>query len=466
MKNRPSARSVATTYIESTTIHGLSPIYAAGNAALRIFWLTMFASAFGLMSWQIAILVKKLTAHTIVTNVNTRFHPSLPYPAVTLCNMNGFQKSKTTGIIGLIPDNLNETELYKLGQSGEDFLLKGAYPFCDVAGDTCEFPRDFATFSTSNLGNCFTWRSNLTQKKLGSGYGFSKVVNIDIDQYSTISSRLYSGYGAMVVVHSPGDTLTYDGIKNNAIILSPGTFTNIAVKKEQIKRLPDPYPDKCFNQVYFKELLGFKLKKAFRYSTQLCQSMCYMINTYGCGYVPTYLQSIVTRLFSKGETKFLFNYTVPDVCKLKDKCTCPPPCNEDVFSLTVSSSSWPDQLQESDLLSNIRFSNYLKKFHNWNESDIRKNLLALTVYYNDFTVQTVEQTPAYNSNNFLSDLGGQLGLWIGASVYSGFEILSLLFQLIMFLLLSKKTLRVEKAHGEDVETEMQDKENIGDRYQV
>ena len=438
IENAPSAKSVAASYVESTTIHGLSPIYSASNAVLRIFWLLMFVSAFCLMSWQVATLVQKLRKNDIVTNVQSRYQSSLRYPAVTLCNVNGFQKSKTKDLIGFLPDNLNETEIYKYGQSGEEFLLKDAFSLCDIAGDTCQFPRDFKTFSTTRLGNCFTWKSNLTQKQLGPEHGFSVVVNIDVAEYSEMSSHRFSTIGAMAVVHSPEETLTYDGISNNAIYLSPGSLTNIQVKKQYTKRLPYPYPDKCFDKRYFDQLFGFKLKKSFKYSPQLCQTMCYYINTYGCSYVPSYMQSTVTRLFSPDEKKFIFNATAPDYCKQKEKCTCPPPCNEEVYLLTVSSSPWPDPLIADAVISEIKNSKYLTRFHNWNETSVRANLLALRIYYNDFTVQTVEQSPAYNGNNFLSDLGGQLGLWIGASVYSGFELGSVILRLVGNCFLKKK----------------------------
>ena len=441
----PSRKSAAAAYIESTTIHGLSPIYAANNTALRLFWLLMFASAFSLMGWQIASLVQKLRGHDIITNVQARYNDEMPYPAVTICNANGFQKSKTAHVNGFITDNLNESELYKLGQSGEDFLLKGAYSLCNIAGDTCQFPRDFTTLSTRDLGNCFTWSSSLMQKKLGPENGLSMVVNIDVGEYSEIGTSYFSTTGAIVAVHSPDETLTYYGISNNAIYLSPGTLTNIQVKKQQMKRLPHPYPDKCFSSVHFTELSGFKLRKSFKYSAQLCQMMCYMINRYGCGYVPSYLQSIVTRLFSPEEKKFVLNYTAPDYCKTKEKCTCSPPCTEDLYQLTVSNSPWPDSLQTDAVLSTIKGSPHLTKFHHWNETFVRKNLMSFKVYYSDFTVQTVEQKPAYSSNNFLSDLGGQLGLWIGASVYSGFELCSLIFHLVTHLLTTKKKVKVDQA---------------------
>ena len=79
------------------------------------------------------------------------------------------------------------------------------------------------------------------------------------------------------------------------------------------------------------------------------------------------------------------------------------------------------------------------------------NALAIEVHISDFTVEIIEQSPAYDWDNFLSDLGGQMGLWIGASVYSGVELVSILLKLILYHINSKRSTAKYKSFAKSID---------------
>ena len=69
---------------------------------------------------------------------------------------------------------------------------------------------------------------------------------------------------------------------------------------------------------------------------------------------------------------------------------------------------------------------------NISEDYVSNNYAAIQIYYRDFTTERAEHLPAYDWNSFLSDCGGQMGLWIGASVFSVAELLSFVVEYILY----------------------------------
>lgn len=119
-------------------------------------------------------------------------------------------------------------------------------------------------------------------------------------------------------------------------------------------------------------------------------------------------------------------------------CTksCPPPCRENLFKLTSSFASWPSdayqyfystRLEEKE----IEFTNIENQ-----TSDVRSNVLKLNIFYEELNYEVIREERSYELVNFVSDLGGSLGLWIGMSVLSFAEVLELIL-LIAFALYVK-----------------------------
>lgn len=120
------------------------------------------------------------------------------------------------------------------------------------------------------------------------------------------------------------------------------------------------------------------------------------------------------------------------------KCTkdeCPPPCDQIFYETLISTAYWPaDSI--IDLL--------LKKVGNMtlpdtisNSSDelklfIRKNFLRLEIYYGTLESEELDIVPLYDWSKAMSEIGGQLGLWLGFSVLTGLELVELLLDTAVF----------------------------------
>eukprot|EP00057_Strongylocentrotus_purpuratus_P010543 XP_011665017.1 PREDICTED: acid-sensing ion channel 4-like [Strongylocentrotus purpuratus] len=53
----------------------------------------------------------------------------------------------------------------------------------------------------------------------------------------------------------------------------------------------------------------------------------------------------------------------------------------------------------------------------------RRNMAKVEIFYDEFNYEHIRQEPAYMIADLLSDIGGQLGLWVGLSIITIFEFL-------------------------------------------
>ena len=82
--------------------------------------------------------------------------------------------------------------------------------------------------------------------------------------------------------------------------------------------------------------------------------------------------------------------------------------------------------------------NLFKAYFNESDSMRReqslKNFARLNVYIADGNVVKIEESPDYTGSDVISDIGGQLGLWVGISVITLAEVLALMADILSYLL--------------------------------
>nr|KAG5714061.1 hypothetical protein BaRGS_020389 [Batillaria attramentaria] len=59
-----------------------------------------------------------------------------------------------------------------------------------------------------------------------------------------------------------------------------------------------------------------------------------------------------------------------------------------------------------------------------------QNFVKLNIFYEDLNYENITEKPDYEDAQFISDVGGTLGLWIGLSVLSIFEVFQLVLELL------------------------------------
>jgi len=125
---------------------------------------------------------------------------------------------------------------------------------------------------------------------------------------------------------------------------------------------------------------------------------------------------------------------------MMSECRCHPPCDEFLYDVSYSLSKWPASGYEGDAAYmdifyveefRERFANTSKNESIWdyfrdeNRYSTLKDFARLNVYIADSNVVVTQETPDYDPNQLVSDIGGQLGIWVGISVITLSEVVEL-----------------------------------------
>ncbi|XP_070542007.1 FMRFamide-activated amiloride-sensitive sodium channel-like [Ptychodera flava] len=135
-------------------------------------------------------------------------------------------------------------------------------------------------------------------------------------------------------------------------------------------------------------------------------------------------------------------------------CDCPVKCITFSYTKEISSTLWPS-LNSADYVHELMKSRSSKLKMLIDEQErtgqdlFGKNVLKLQVYFRDLTHEDIIQSQAYSEIDLVSDIGGNLGLWIGLSVLTIMEFVELIVD--MFSILSFTRVSRGKRPQQDVE---------------
>ena len=102
------------------------------------------------------------------------------------------------------------------------------------------------------------------------------------------------------------------------------------------------------------------------------------------------------------------------------KCDCSPPCEETIFSTSVYSQNYPQEIiRQRDIAEG--------------KQDPALNKLTVSVFYEGKTFAKIEQEQYYTIVNLIADMGGQLGLFGGFSFLTVVEFTILLVMIVIHL---------------------------------
>lgn len=463
-----SANEMHMNYFVTTTVHGVSPIFTSKTFTQRLFWVSLFTSAFGLFAWQVSQLVVKIVGNDVVIKTTTINVEWMPFPQIHVCNANPYIRSR---ILPFLPTELNASErelqsqsiyhlisnrlgnlhiheLVALGQNYQDFSTMKLNS-CYFDRSPCD-PNHVRLAASIMTGNCVLFNSSgkIRQNQVGPDFGLSMLFNINEDDSIAFDTVQSAGAGILVQISQEGTPTEYYTLKNKAIAASPGTLTKIKLKKREIRRLPHPYPDECIEKTTVNKMGQINFKFDLPYVTQWCRVACiWTLQMKFCGIIASQYRRIAKDIVDKERTHISFsNATNPDDIKKEleclhkassslnkndEFCKCKPLCSEETYDARVSNVRWPTSNEAEILLKRMKNTwPNSSSIKNWTVESIYKNMAKIEIYFDDFNIERIEQVPAYGWNNFFSDFGGQAGLWIGASVYSIFELFSLCLMLI------------------------------------
>uniref|UniRef100_A0A8D2JH96 Acid-sensing ion channel 3 n=1 Tax=Varanus komodoensis TaxID=61221 RepID=A0A8D2JH96_VARKO len=440
----PGASAGLAAFASTCTLHGLSHVFLPGPLTpRRVAWAATLLGAAGLFLYQVAERVQYYREYHHVTMLDEQEGRQLLFPAVSLCNFNRIRRSRLTRndlhwlgreLLGVEPaDHLRY--LGALGRpEGDDppFVPSAHFDMREFTERTghgledmllaCRFgtrecgPENFTGIFT-RLGKCYTFNSGapghelLSTVKGGTGNGLELMLNIQQDDYLPVwgdTEETSYEAGVKVQIHSQHEPPSIDQL---GFGVAPGFQTFVSCQQQRLLYLPPPWGD-CkagpIESAFFANysMAACRIDCETRYLAENCN--CRMVHMPGNANVCT-----------PEQYKECANPALDFLVEKDDKfCSCQTPCETVRYGKELSVVKIPSKAS----------AKYLAKKYNRSEQYIVENLLMLDIFFEALNYETIEQKKAYEVAGLLGDIGGQMGLFIGASLLTILEIFDYLYE--------------------------------------
>ena len=362
----------------------------------------------------------------------------LELPSITICNHNLVRKSY---INKLSQENLGQvfkfftpyfaqakldtlkilqtiTENNVNSQNLENIGRDGAHQFDEMIlllkiGQTLKtYPDGIHKSRFTQGGYCHTIHPKSFIDKYGSikinragiKGGVAMLVNISENDYF---ASVEGSSGLKILVHAP-----YDEPLMNEVSLSipPGSHVKIMIQKKEIIDLPFPYGSShCVDTESDSFMNPLKLYGVYSYNA--CTMEClvnYLWMQCGCRLLFYHTPKVPV---CNAEQTLLcaINATVTyyDTFSLEAACDCHHRCHKTKFAASISLSHFP--------------SKDLDYEHVTNRSIVDDKLSFVNIFYGELGTEVLHQVPSYPFEAAFGEIGGQLGICLGASVLTLIE---------------------------------------------
>ncbi|XP_069086778.1 acid-sensing ion channel 1 isoform X2 [Pleurodeles waltl] len=428
------------TFASSCTLHGANHIFVEGGFGVRqVLWACAFLFSLSMFLFQVGDRVSFYMEYHHVTLLDEQDSSVMIFPAITFCNFNRFRVSQIdiADLLFLAPlldydeNSLDDTDpgfspatrqdqfekvydLYavynRTGHRLEDMLLD-----CKYRGKKCN-TQDFITVFT-RYGKCYTFNSGQNGKtplvtlKGGTGNGLELMLDIQQDEYMPVwgeTDETSFEAGIKVQIHSQDEPPFIDQL---GFGVAPGFQTFVSCQEQRLIYLPPPWGD-CKSTPIDSEFFD-------TYSITACRIDCetrYLMENCNCRMVhmpgdSPYCTPEQYKECADSALDFL-------VERDNSYCVCETPCNMTRYGKELSMVKIPSKAS----------AKYLAKKYNKSEQYIAENILVLDIFFEALNYETIEQKKAYEVAGLLGDIGGQMGLFIGASILTVLELFDYVYE--------------------------------------
>ena len=424
-------------FAETTNTHGVRQILIGKSLIRKIFWGSFFLFSLTFCLVNISRSIQFYIGIPTATTVTSRHVPSLEFPAVTVCNMHLFRSSYldalnltdlTRATLNLKisnPDRVreefqNQCLTYKrfidTSITLEEAILAGGQRLeeliaeCEFLGVPCDLQRDFTPVMTP-LGLCYTFngRNDNEEYKTVSGIGYRHglelVLNLQQDEFAPTFTH---ESGARVVIHNQKDPPT---VLENSLSVPVGQTAYISIRARQI----DDRSETGFSNCYMDSEVTFELLQSNEYSLASCLSDCILKDIAEvCKCIHGVAIPTVGRYANSQKCSVVQLCCIAATLITTEDCGCTISCNQSLFDATITYSTYPALAE---------FAN-LALLYNTTQEAIRDSFLSVRVFFSELIMVREVTEQSYSLTALIADIGGQLGLFLGASIISMMEFLT------------------------------------------
>lgn len=434
--------SLTSAFFKKSSIYALNQIGNSNTTRRKIFWaFILIGGIIGCCS-QVIRYLSAYYQYPVVINIDSVNMFNQDFPGVTICNLNSVRNAffpcvlqklehdECNTSITKMPINLEEaagwtqpdcfkravpklseefqermkfTSLYfsltedariKFGHQAKDFIKS-----CSFNGEDCSYA-DFTVHSDDSYGNCFTFNKvNASKAPLKTSFiGPNSGLTLELDVESRDYIWLTQSVGARVVVHDPYQE---PSPQDAGLNVSPGFETTLGLSKILMRRLESPYKDHC--RQYGKGD-----------SKRRCDAICNEKK------ISLRCECSLPSATTPHQQRTCDLSDSVDLCcqhlrseEVNVTCDCPLECESTDYETKISSGVWPARVHNLDGVEYARLS----------LEDVRSTVLKLKVYFDNLECLIYQQKAMFEESEVLSQIGGQMGLWLGLSLAALFECL-------------------------------------------
>ncbi|XP_035486496.2 acid-sensing ion channel 1B isoform X1 [Scophthalmus maximus] len=432
------------TFFDGCSLHGANHVFVENKkfGFRQGLWAVVFTMALSAFLFQVADRIIYYLQYDRITMLDENMAKNMTFPAVTICNYNfirksqmsysdlifmgpllGFEEGMAPGFpLAVEPDRppgsrFSLDEFYSRTQHRiEDMLLE-----CDFRGLDCG-PENFKEIFT-RYGKCYTFNSGkdgrplMVTMKGGMGNGLELMLDIQQDEYLPVwgeTDETSFEAGIKVQIHTQEEPPFIDQL---GFGVAPGFQTFVSCQEQRLTYLPPPWGD-CKATPMDSDFFS-------SYSITACRIDCetrYLVENCNCRMVhmPGDAPYCTPEQYKECADPALDFLVERD----NDYCVCETPCNLTRYGKEMSFVKIPSKAS----------AKYLAKKFNKTEQYIADNILVLDIFFEALNYETIEQKKAYELAGLLGDIGGQMGLFIGASILTILELFDYLYEVIKYKL--------------------------------
>ena len=452
-------------FSNETSAHGVKFIFESPGRIIRtvffVFMLFMVSYALYTIGAKIVFFLTLPTGtqYTVVVSDKTNEKvQGIKFPTISVCSLNKVKKSYLVAsenklmkeyfeivdrynvkILEPLVKRLNdsEDEMSTIKNFTYESIIENGGPLpdrlvkCEQGNRACKNLRVYQgdgagsrfTMENSMLGRC--WRVNpdgILRGKMGD-YGALKIgFWADVQDYSRRTADQET-HGFVVAFH---DNETYGSTMFSGYLMSPGTYYRVGLKLKKMNW--NKLKEESCNASVGRTTYG-------SYNEGSCVLECKdrsLNDSCGCvNILPPenngkYRPCTLMEWASCGLPHYMDwyeNYT--DTMREEPVCKCDTPCEEIGYDFDISSSTLSlehaDSVEPSfgPIFTNLSNAEFNISYNT--SQDILKNLMVMEVLFNSMQEVHISETISYDLGNLLGDIGGVLGLFLGASVFTVIE---------------------------------------------
>ena len=426
------------------------------NLTLKLILFVVVLGLAGCSSYLSIQSIINYYSYDVSTMSRTYHEMTSLFPKVTFCNVNPFTTEYGYNLsqmgISYTDPNLSIEERKMLGHNLNEILFD-----CSFNSNQC-LSNDFIWSWDEAFGNCYTFNSgfdsngnkiDLKDSSIeGPEFGLQLTIYVNVYEklLSIYEADAVNGFGGIIRIGNSSYSTYYSS--GDGILVSAGSFTNIMVEREFKSILPQPYSN-CeidSNTPRFIPNMDFYnliLKSNYEYTQKFCFLQCYqnyIIQKYNCSYLS------YPSLFNASQCSWdlstiiwLVNEDIFNSTFINKYCisSCPLECDQTLYTNSISSNL----LNGYNYIGLIQSTpNLSKDFINRtiDANNARESIVKINVYYDSLSYSLTKESPQIDAVSLMGSIGGNLGLFLGVSMFSLCEILEVIVEIFFILKMRDK----------------------------